>query len=159
MQTGTFPARVTDYGIGETQEGEPQVFLTFAVAFPTGDETMTKYGSLKEGKGRDFTLKMLLAVGYAGSDLSDLLDGPDGGAGPVKIGAEAQVVCQEHTWKERTTIQIAFVNRPGAGGAKRADPASARTKLAALNIRGDMARVRAEVGVAKVTAPTDDVSF
>jgi hypothetical protein len=146
-QSGTFKGYVQDYGIGETKAGDPQVFIVFGVNFPDGEKNMTWYGSLKEGKGREITIKALLAVGFEGNDVTRLIDGTNQAAPlPIAPGAEASLVIEEEERQDGNgkIHKIKWVNRLGGGGnVKRADPVAAKAKLAALNISGDIAKARA----------------
>jgi hypothetical protein len=146
-KSGDFIGVVKDYGIGETKAGDPQVVITFTVDFgDAGQHDMNWYGTLKEGKGRDITLKALLAVGFHG-EVAGLLD-PDGGA--IAKGTQARLVIAEEARQDGngTVHRIKWVNSMsgGGGGIKRADPSAARAKLAKLNIEGDLAKLRAQTG-------------
>ena len=138
-EVGRFPGKVTDYGIGETQAGDPQVFVTFDVEFSLGVQSMTWFGSLKEGKAREITLKALLALGMKGG-VEALLDGPDGAA--IRVGIDASLVTSEHEYQGSTSVRIDWVNAPGGGGVKRAEPTAAKAKLLKLNLNGDLAKLR-----------------
>lgn len=151
---GTWRGTVKDYGIGETQAGDPQVFVQFSVEFPDGAADMTWYGSLKEGKAREITLNALLNLGFKGKDVTDLLDGPDGAA--IPLGIDALLVVEPNEYNGKTTMRINWVNRPGGGGAvKRADANTAKAKLLKLGLAGELARLKATTPPRQV----DDVPF
>lgn len=142
-KSGRFSAKVTDYGISETKAGDPQAFVTFEVAFPDGAASMTWYGSFKPGKAQEITFKALQALGLNGK-VTDLSNGPE--AGPIAVGTEASVVVEEEQRQDGqgTWFRIRWVNRAGGGSAvQRADAATAKAKLAKLNIEGAMAKFRA----------------
>lgn len=141
-KSGRFSAKVTDYGISETKAGDPQAFVTFEVAFPDGAASMTWYGSFKP-KAQDITFKALQALGLNGK-VTDLSIGPDGG--PIPVGTEASVVVEEEQRQDGqgTWFRIRWVNRAGGGATvQRADVATAKAKLAKLNVDGAMAKFRA----------------
>lgn len=142
MKAGRWPGRVKDYGISETQAGDPQVFIQFAVDGPEGEETMTWFGSLKEGKAQEITLKAVLAAGFQGKDVTELVDGTDGGAIPLET--EVSLVVEDDTYEGKTRQRIKWVNKPGSGGVQRADATSAKAKLAKLGLAGKMAQVKAQ---------------
>lgn len=159
MKAGRWPGRVKDYGISETGAGDPQVFIQFTVAGPDGEENLTWFGSLKE-KALDITLKALLAAGFTGKDVSELLDGPDGGAIPLEIECslvvEDEVVQKKNEstgfyedvinpdGSKKTRPKIKWVNKPGGGGVQRADAATAKAKLAKLGLAGKLAQVKTQ---------------
>lgn len=142
-KAGTWMGKVTDYGIGETKSGDPNVFIVFDVEMgDAGVKSMTWRGSLKEGKAREITFKALLAVGFKGSDPATLLDGPDSGA--IDLGRVARLVCEMDEYEGKPFCKISWVNNPeGGAGVKRADAATAKAKMLKMNLAGDMARVRA----------------
>lgn len=137
MQAGRHSAVVKDYGISETQGGDPQVFIKFDVA----GEDITWFGSLKEGKAQEISLKALLAAGFTGKDISELLDGPDGGA--IPLGIEVSLVIEDHEYNGKKSLRVQWVNKPGGGGVQRADAATAKAKLAKLGLAGKLAQVKA----------------
>lgn len=158
-EVGRFKARVTDYGISETLGGDPQIFVVFDVDFSTGLTPMTWYGTLKEGKGRDITLKALLTLNMQGNDIGALLDGKDGGA--IPLGSEASIVTAENEYNGKTSVRIAWVNSADGGAAvQRVDKATGLAALAKLNLTGDLLRLRA-TSPAPVPAkdPNSDVPF
>ena len=145
-QKGRFNGYVTDYGIGETKAGDPQVIVKFMVKFPDGEQEMTWRGSLK-GKATEFTLKSLLVLGFEGTDISRLADGVNQPSPmPIAPGAEASLVIDEETNTEtqKTYHKISWVNNIGGGGSeiKRMDIGTAKAKLAALNLAGEITKLR-----------------
>lgn len=151
---GRHAAKITDYGISETKAGDPQVFVTFDVAFPTGEARMTWYGSFKP-KAAEITFKALQAMGLTGK-VTDLSLGVDGGA--LLLGTEVSVVVEEEQRRDGqgAWFKIRWVNRPGgqAGAVQRSDAGTAKAKLAALNVDGAMAKFRATN-----PAPNADIPF
>lgn len=139
-QKGTFKGLVTDYGIGETQGGDPQVFVAFDVDFPGGKQAMTWFGSLKGG-ALPITLKALLALGHTGK-VADLLDGPNQDNPPIRLGIDANLVIDENEYNGKTTLRINWVNMPGGSGVKRADAGAAKAALAKLGVNGELAKLR-----------------
>ena len=138
-EAGTFPGFVQDYGISETRAGDPQVYISFEVHFPTkGKQPMTWYGNLKSDKSQEITFRALQAVGFKGSKIMDLLDGRD--SDTISIGAEASLVVEEEPRQDGqgTFFKVRWVNRVGGGGGQvqRADANKAKAKLLALGVDG-----------------------
>jgi hypothetical protein len=67
INPGTYPAKVISHAISETRGGDPQAAVTFSFD-ANGPKTMTWYGSFKEGKAREITIKALLACGLKGNN-------------------------------------------------------------------------------------------
>jgi hypothetical protein len=142
MDNGRYNGTVKDYGISETKAGDPQVFVAFDI---DGHGSLTWFGSLKEGKAQEITLKGLLAAGFTGKDVSELLDGPDGGA--IPLGTEVSLVIENEEYPAGSGTmnpRIRWVNKPGGGGVQRADAATAKAKLAKLGLAGKLAQVKAQ---------------
>jgi len=142
MNDGRYSAVVKDYGISETKAGDAQVFIAFDVTHSEGVSPLTWFGSLKEGKAQEITLKGLLAAGFTGKDVTDLIDGPDGGA--IPLGTEVSVVIESEEYAGVTRQKIQWVNKPGGGGVQRADATSAKAKLLKLGLGGKLAQVKAQ---------------
>lgn len=142
MKDGRYSAAVKDYGISETKAGAAQVFIAFDVTHDDGTSSLTWFGSLNEGKAQEITLKGLLSAGFTGKDVTDLIDGPDGGA--IPLGTEVSVVIESEEYDGKTTPRIRWVNKPGGGGVQRADASTAKAKLAKLGLAGKLAQVRAQ---------------
>lgn len=133
-QNGTFNGRVTDYGIGETKNGDPHVYVTFDVEFPGGVQAMTWKGWLHTEKSQPTTFKALQALGFNGK-VSDLLDGPDGKA--IAVGVPAKLVVENEPFKGddgamRDYYKIQWVNSANGGGGSTVQRADANTAKAAL---------------------------
>jgi hypothetical protein len=142
MNDGRYSAVVKDYGISETKAGDAQVFIAFDVAHGEGTTALTWFGSLKEGKAQEITLKGLLAAGFTGKDVTDLIDGPDGGA--IPLGTEVSLVIENEEYEGANRARIRWVNKPGGGGVQRADATTAKAKLAKLGLAGKLAQVKAQ---------------
>lgn len=74
MEVGKHLAKIVDYGLSESKAGNASVFIKFQVA--SGD-TITWYGSLKEGKASEITLNALLECGLSSDDINGLSGGLD----------------------------------------------------------------------------------
>jgi hypothetical protein len=144
-------AVLTDYGISETKNGDPQVFLTFEVE-PEG--RLSYFGSLKGG-ALQFTIGALAALGYKGKDMSDLANGVDGRA--LQLGTRVSVAISDDDYPgHEGQKKINFVNAPGSG-IKRADPVTAKARLKALGVEAELAKYRNANGI--VAKPNDDIPF
>lgn len=153
-KAGTWIGKVVDYGVTETKDGAPAVFVSFDVDMKDdGVNNMTWRGSLKEGKGREITLKALLALGFRGRDVSELIDGPD--SNMIDVGREAKLVCENEEYEGKTYCKIKWVNSMtgGPSGVQRADPAQAKAKLLKLGLAGDLAKLRTTMPVDNSDVP------
>lgn len=72
MELGKQTARIIDYGILENRSANASVFIKFEFA---SKETLTWFGSLKEGKAAEITINTLLECGFDGDDLNVLAEG------------------------------------------------------------------------------------
>jgi hypothetical protein len=101
---GTYAAKVISHAISETKAGDPQAAVTFSFN-DGGPKTMTWFGSFKEGKARDITIKALLACGLKGNNP----------AGPLEIGKEVSIVIEDEEGQDgKTRSKIRWVNALGA---------------------------------------------
>lgn len=144
IQAGRFNGKVTDYGVSASSNDNPQVFVVFDVAFPDGEQSMTWYGSLNAGKAREITIKALLVLGFHSNSFDDLVDGKDSGA--IVLGKEASLVIENEEYEGKSRWKIQWVNSLNSG-PKRIESGSAKAKLAALNLDGDLAKIKAQSGV------------
>lgn len=127
---GKHPAKVIDYGIGETKAGDPQVMVRFKLTMD-GSE-INWYGSLKDGKPQEFTFTTLQKVlGMKGDDLLRL----EGGSGSGTLDEEktVELVIATEEWQGKTSTKVKWVNDYGASKAKKSIDQAVSTKLKSLN--------------------------
>lgn len=144
ITAGRFNGKVTDYGVSASSNDNCQVFVVFDIAFPEGEHSMTWYGSLNAGKAREITIKSLLVLGFHSNSFDDLVDGKTSGA--IEIGKEASLVIENEEYEGKNRWKIKWVNALN-NGPKRIESGSAKAKLAALGLDGDLARIKAQSGV------------
>lgn len=147
IKPGIYQATISNYGIGVTQNGNPQVMILFNFQdHENAPREMTWYGSLKEGKAQEYTLKTLLYCGFSGSDPAEIADGIESGLldhiTPVKITVE------EHEYEGKKSMRVSWVNKIGSKAMeKRITKSEAKLKLGTLNLKGTLAAVRQETGI------------
>lgn len=142
---GTYLAKSTHWGIKEAKSGSLQCLVTFKIE--NSDETITWYGSLKEGKGREITLKALLNCGLRGTDLNAFSEGPLANALDTKKIVEL-VVGDETDPQGVVRTKVQWVNRAGGSDFRNiAPPQDAKAKLKAMNIKADIVALRQELGI------------
>lgn len=147
-QPGIYKAKISNYGITNTKAGDPQIAVLFD--FENQEKVpceMTWFGTLKEGKGRDITLKALLTMGMRGNDIEALAGGLDSNTlnpeNPVNI-----TIDEEPDQAGKYHMRVKWIN--SVGGAAFRDKLTkdeAKVKLGALNLKGAMALIRAETGI------------
>lgn len=144
---GKYLGKIIDHGITNTSAGNPQVVLRFDFLDKDGDKhELNWYGTLKEGKGREITLKALVTCGLTTTDLSLLCDGVESGAldteNLVNLAVELKVGTDN---KERPTI--AWINDGTGGGLTNEVPKEeAKQKLSALGISNDISALLGSQG-------------
>ena len=152
----TVRARIVNYDITENQKGDPQVTILFE--YNEGDSLsgsshqITWWGHTSE-KAMPYTLKSLYTLGYQGKTMQDFLklaDGVEGGA--LDLAKEVELVLDQETKETGKTFwKVAFINDPDKprGGAFKGSMAKdkIKVKLGAMNLEGQMAVVRQELGI------------
>ena len=88
MKEGTYPAKVCDYGIGETKTGKPFVGLQFEVE----NEGRINTRLFLTEKALDRTIKTLKRLGLSGDDLMVLVNGPEGKG--LDMNREVEIVVE-----------------------------------------------------------------
>lgn len=158
MKPGKYEATISDYGIGATKSGDPQVMILFNYKDAEGkDHEITWYGSLKE-KALKITLKSLLTCGFKGNDVSALAEGCMGNALDVNTPVQIDIQLEPSMDGTKSFLRVKWIN-PLGGAAFRSkfSKGEAVTKLGALNIKGELAALRQEMGVkASAKAQADD---
>jgi hypothetical protein len=122
VKPGTYRATILNHAISETKGGDPQAAVTFSFEADGKSHTMTWFGSFKEGKAREITIKALLTCGLKGNNP----------AGELDIGKEVSIVVEDEVGQDgKTRTRIRWVNP--IGGVKNVMPAdAAKAKLSDL---------------------------
>lgn len=145
ITAGIFEARISNYGITVTKEGHPQVAILFDYNDHDGTpHEVTWFGTLKEGKGQEFTLKSLLYCGFSGSDPADLADGAN--TGLLDTMTPVKITIEEQEYNGKRQMKVAWINRIG-GAIKSITKSEAKLKMGALNLKGALAAARQETGI------------
>jgi hypothetical protein len=127
----SYKAALSDAELTETKAGMPQVHLSFIADDGAGEkEQFHWYGSLKEGKAQEITVKALLTAGFVGGDLEDLKKEIK----PFKPVADLLVELEDNQGK----LRIKWIN-----AAKKATA----FKGAAPKLAGAFAKMRQEMGL------------
>lgn len=99
---------------GETQEGQPQVAITFAILDgPSAGRRAAWFGSFSAAAIKR-TIESLRYCGFKGDKLANLLS--------QKINQEVSITVEHNEWKGKVTAKVAWVNAAGGGGIKLAKP-------------------------------------
>lgn len=137
---GNFKGNVIDYGVNETKEGLPQVFIVFNV--PELNKKMTWYGSFKSEQSREITVKAILNCGFTGKSIADLAGGKEAKVLDEHKELELNIDEQEYNGKVQERIQ--WINVPYAVKNK-LSKAEAISKMSGMNLEGLMYKIRSEV--------------
>lgn len=145
MNPGKYLARIIDYGITATKNGDPQIQIKFEFQNPE-KAVMNWFGTLKEGKGRDITIKSLIACGIKSDDIAALADGPASQMLNMEKDLNLTVDYQTDDSGKvvekngKKSLKIQWVN-----SVYRIDSLSRSSVAASLgDIRGDFHRIAAE---------------
>lgn len=144
VKPGIYRATILNHAISETRGGNPQAAVTFSFEADGKSHNMTWFGSFKEGKAQEITIKALLACGLKGNNP----------AGELDIGKEVSITVEHETGDDgKTRAKIRWVN--ALGGVKNVMPQDlAKSKLDAL--QGAVLKARTDLGVPDTT---DEIPF
>jgi len=152
LNKGTYTAKMTDYGITTTQAGLPQLKCSFAITDGATVYNMAWYGSFKEGKARDITIKTMLSV----MDLfaepneieNELAKIAEQGAASGLLNCEKDysvVVEQEPDQTGKVRARIRWVNNPGGTASfERLAATDAKKLFSGMGLSGAVAQLKAE---------------
>lgn len=108
MEVGKHLALIVDYGLTESKAGNGSVFIKFMNA---GGETITWYGSLKEGKASEITIAALLECGFSADDINGL----SGGMGSNLLITDEQIdieVRKEFDQNGVERLRVKYIGSP-----------------------------------------------
>jgi hypothetical protein len=153
---GKYQAKILDYGIGLTEAGNPQIMII--LGFDDGQpRELTWYGSLKEGKAREITIKALLACGLKGNDIDGIADGI--GGGPLDADTPVSITVEYETNQNGKSFpRVRWINRSGSALKNKMTKEEAKIKLGCLNLKGEVIAARQETGL-KEPKQKDNASF
>lgn len=141
---GKFTAKIVDYAIRSTKNGDPEP----TIRFRWDDHEWNWRGSLKEGKAREITLKALFACGFSGDDLSILAEGVVSGALDTDKELLLSVAIElGQDGKEYPVIKS--INEIGWQGFQDTmDRGEAIRKMAGMNLKGEIAALKKSIPAA-----------
>lgn len=143
MKTGRHSAKITDYSVSESQAGDPmlQVRFKFKGNDDGSDCEWNWYGSFKEGKAREITLKALVVMGFVGDEFEKLCDGPVSNC--LDMNKEVSIETGNEEYNGKTSYRINWVNEPGGGAMRDAmDKGKAKIKFGGMNLKAEMMSIR-----------------
>lgn len=145
VKPGTYKATVISHAISETKAGLPQAAVTFSFEADGRPQSLTWFGSFKEGKAREITAKALIVCGLKGNNP----------AGDLEIGREVSIVVEDETGDDgKVRSKIRWVNPPNA--VRNVIPSDmAKAKLAELE--GAIMAARQELNIPD--ADEDQIPF
>lgn len=143
VKPGTYIGTILSHAVTETKAGDPQASVTFSFDADSRPQNMTWFGSFKEGKAQEITIKALLTCGLKGNNP----------AGPLDIGKQVSLVIEDEKGQDgKIRSKIRWVN--ALGGVKNViAPDLAMSKLDAL--AGAVALARQENNIPE----SDDIPF
>lgn len=147
-QPGTYRARVVNYALSSTKAGNPQVEVLFEFSSGSEHHQIRYWGQLSE-KALPYTLKNLVTMGYLGTtneDFSKLADGVESGI--MDLSTEVELVLEsEPNDQGKSYLKVKWINAPGGGFKQGMTRDQAKVKLGTLNLAGQIAMIRQEIGV------------
>jgi hypothetical protein len=103
---------------GETSNGNPQVVVQFAIMDgPQAGRRLAWFGYFTPDTTKR-TVEALRLCGFRGDDLADLLT--------QKINQQVSIVVTHEEYKGKVSARVAWVNAPGGGGVRLANPMDAK---------------------------------
>lgn len=99
MKPGYYSAKVLNWKLAFSEKGTPMVDVTFGI----GEEKYYYRGFLTE-KGKQYTVKDLVTLGFKDKDLGRFAMGLEGGA--LDTTQEYRVKLKEEEWKGKTYLKV-----------------------------------------------------
>lgn len=146
---GYYEARIANYGIKKTKAGDPSPTIAFEVKVDGAAHVVFWQGSLKEGPGRDITLKALAACGFrAIKCFASLANGP--ASGLLDMAKNVQVTIEHEEAQDgsgKRYPRVKWVNEAGGQKFKDALNVSETVMLIqGMGIEVDFMRIAQENG-------------
>jgi hypothetical protein len=106
IAAGKHKAKLNDYGITRTSKGDLQI----ACLFDIDGQELTWFGSLKEGKAKEITMKTLVAMGFdeLNQNLAVIAKGPTSQI--LNQEEEFSLTVEHDEYLGKTTARIRWVN-------------------------------------------------
>lgn len=148
---GKFLAKIKDYGVSKTKNGNPQVFVQFEFEAEQATKTLTWYGSFVGG-AKDITLKTLITMGLSPQNFNNLIAFNNGVAsGMLNLEKPLEIDVQEEPKFDepgKMVTRIAWVNDPENPGytVKKLNEAENAQLMGGMNFEGDLVKLYGEMG-------------
>lgn len=159
IEPGTYRARVVNYTLSNTKAGNPQVEVLFEFSQGEGvheSHHQTRWWGQLSEKALPYTLKNLITMGYRGTsneDFAKLADGVEGGM--IDLSTEVDLVLEYEAGEAgKTFLKVKWINTPGGGFKAGMTREQAKVKLGMMNIAGQLAMIRQEIGAPAPKRPT-----
>lgn len=115
LKPGVYKARALSGVLTESKEGKPQIAVEFEIE---GGDRIAWWSGFVSDKAIQYTLNGLRTCGWSNDDLTDLQG---------ITNNEVELVIEHHTYNEKTSARIKYINKPGRAIAKPMEPATAKT--------------------------------
>lgn len=146
---GYYMARISNYGIKKTRAGDPAPTIVFEVSVDGASHRVFWQGTLKDGPGRDITMKALSVCGFTNvRAFPYLADGVASGLLDTK--KEVQITIEHEKAiddPEKVYPRVKWIN--DAGGGKFKDAISTQDAIVlmqGMGLEGDFLRIAQENG-------------
>lgn len=117
---GRQPAICRSIQFGKTSKGDEQIAIGFEIVGegnPDAGRQLTYFGMFTDTT-IDFTVEALRNCGWTGDELAELPALAEAG----QIASEVSLVIEHEEWEGKWREKVKWVNRPGGGKVKLADP-------------------------------------
>lgn len=144
MNEGQFTARISNYGLQETKNGNVMAVIQFEFEDSESKKQKLSWRGSFNGGALEWTLKTLLICGLFGNDPTVIADGPSSGA--LNMDKEFNItVKQEYGQDGKAYWKVTWVNEVGFSNLL--NKAGAVAKLG--DLRAQVAALRKETGYDK----------
>ena len=156
IKPGTYTARIVDYGICATKAGAPQARVTLEFMEDGQKRQLTWFSGFGD-KQIKHTLKALVICGL-NCAIEELADGLD--CNGLDLTKDVAIIVEHDTYEGKVSAKVCWINAPaGDKFGKLMDKGSVKAKLGALNLKGELAAIRNELGVKPAPKPALDSNF
>jgi len=142
LKSGTFEAKVKDYGVTKTRKGDPMAMVRFEIVDADGDgHNITWYGTFSSEKAAEITCEALAVCGWTTKNPADLAKGS--GSGVLDEDKIISLTIASDTYEGKTRMKVKYVNPPGGGSFRnQMDHGEAVQMFNGLNLSGIAASVQ-----------------
>ncbi len=139
---GQYEAKIVDYGVGTTKNGDPMAMVRFAFYDDDGDShQMNWYGTFKHPKAAEISCEALAVCGLTTNTPADLAKGT--GSGVLDENRTVSITLKNEEYNGEMRTKIAYINPPGGAGFRDAmEHPDAVKAFSGLNLGGVVAAAR-----------------